>query len=385
MKTLIQRLINYAVVAAIATALTLSFTQKAPTSHTGKLSQLEQLILNNFVGEVDSTTLHDGAAAGMVAATGDQWSYYIPASQMQGYQNSKKNSYVGIGVTISTKDMSQGIEILAVDPEGGAAEAGIQPGDVIIGVEEHTLESVGGENLGKYIAGEENTFVTLTIRRDREQLRFSVKRMRIQTQVAKGQLLEGNVGYIRIKNFNSECAAQTIALIESLQQQGADRFLFDVRFNMGGYKTELVKVLDYLLPEGRVFHAVEHNGSEDISTSDANCLELPMAVLVNGESYSAAEFFAAALQEYDWATVVGQQTVGKSYYQYTVTLSDGSAVALSMGKYYTPKGVSLAEVGGLTPDIVVEVDEQTAAAIYHETLELMEDAQVLAALEALKD
>lgn len=378
------RLLNYVLVAAIASAVTLMWSQGFPVKH-DKLDELEALILNSYIGEADSTTLRDGAAAGMIAATGDRWSYYVPASMMQSHENDKKNSYVGIGVSISTKDMSKGLEVLTVEPTGGAAMAGILPGDMIVGVDEHTVESVGGENLGDYISGKENTDVKITVKRGEETQIFTVKRMRIRVQVASGELLDGNVGYIRIKNFNERCASETIALIESLQEQGADRFLFDVRFNSGGYQTELVKVLDYLLPEGEVFHAVEYTGEESISTSDEACLKLPMAVLVNGESYSAAEFFAAALQEYDWATVVGQQTSGKSYYQYTVPLSDGSAVALSMGKYYTPDGVSLAEVGGLTPDVVVEVDEETASAIYYETLEPMEDAQVLAALKTLKD
>lgn len=378
------RLLNYVLVAAIASAVTLIWSQGFPVKH-DKLDELEALILNSYIGEADSTTLHDGAAAGMIAATGDRWSYYIPASQMQSYENGKKNSYVGIGVSIAAEDMSQGLEVLTVDPAGGAAQAGILPGDIIVGVDEHTVESVGGENLGDYISGKENTEVNITVKRGEDTKTFTVKQTKIRVQVASGELLDGNVGYIRIKNFNDNCASETIALIESLQEQGADRLLFDVRFNGGGYQTELVKVLDYLLPEGEVFHAVEYTGEERISTSDGACLKMPMAVLVNGESYSAAEFFAAALQEYDWATVVGQQTSGKSYYQYTVRLSDGSAVALSMGKYYTPDGVSLAEVGGLTPDVVVEVDEETASAIYYETLEPMEDAQVLAALKTLKD
>lgn len=378
------RLINYVLVAALASAATLTFIQR-PVSQDSKLDELEKLILECYIGDADSTTLRDGAAAGMIAATGDQWSYYIPADQMQSYNNHKKNSYVGIGVTISTADMSSGIQVLTVEPNGGAAAAGILPGDVIVGVDTYTVESVGGEKLGDYITGAENTKVELTVKRGSETHTFTVKRMRIEVEVATGKLLDGNVGYIRIRNFNDNCASQTIALMESLQQQGADRFLFDVRFNGGGYKEELVKLLDYLLPEGEVFHTVEYTGEESIITSDANCLQLPMAVLVNGESYSAAEFFAAALQEYDWATVVGEQTCGKSYYQYTIPLSDGSAVSLSMGKYYTPQGVMLAEVGGLTPDIVVEVDEDTANAIYSETLDLMQDAQVLAALNALKN
>ena len=213
---------------------------------------------------------------------------------------------------------------------------------------------------------------------------FSVIRKTIKVTVSKGQMLEGNVGLIRIANFDARCAEETLAAIKSLVEQGAESLIFDVRYNPGGYKDELVKVLDYLLPEGKIFHSIDYTGREEITKSDSACLEMPMAVLVNGSSYSAAEFFAAALGEYEWAVVVGEQTSGKSYFQNTIVLSDGSAVGLSMGKYFTPNGVSLAEVGGLTPDVLVTVDADTAAKIYAETLQPEEDPQLQAALQELK-
>ena len=197
-------------------------------------------------------------------------------------------------------------------------------------------------------------------------------------------MLEGNVGLVTITNFDARCAEETIAAIESLLDQGAEKLIFDVRNNPGGYKSELVKVLNYLLPEGDLFRSEYYNGSDYTDTSDAKCLEIPMAVLMNSESYSAAEFFAAALEEYEAAVTVGEQTIGKGYFQTTIELSDGSAVGLSVGKYYTPKGVCLAEVGGLTPNVPVEVDEETFADIYAGLLEPAEDPQIQAAIDALK-
>ena len=156
-----------------------------------------------------------------------------------------------------------------------------------------------------------------------------------------------------------------------------------MRYNGGGYANEMNKVLDYLLPEGELFKTVDYTGKEEVTKSNAKCLEMPMTVLVNGSSYSAAEFFAAALREYEWATVVGQQTSGKGYYQVVYQLSDGSAVGLSIGKYVTPKGVSLEGVG-ITPDVIVEVTKEQAAGIYAGTLDPMEDPQILAAIAVLK-
>ena len=175
------------------------------------------------------------------------------------------------------------------------------------------------------------------------------------------------------------------ALIEQLLDQGAGALIFDVRFNPGGYAHELVAALDYILPEGDLFRTVDYMGNEEVDRSDAKCLVgIPMAVLVNADSYSAAEFFAAALSEYGYAIVVGQPTTGKGYFQQTYKLNDGSAVGISVGKYFTPKGKSLAEEGGIVPDVVVEVDEETDFAIYAGTLEPRDDPQIQAAVDALK-
>ena len=157
-----------------------------------------------------------------------------------------------------------------------------------------------------------------------------------------------------------------------------------MRNNPGGYKSELCKILDYLLPEGPLFRSEYYDGSTQVDSSDADCLEIPMAVLVNSESISAAEFFAAALAEYEAATVVGQQTIGKGYFQNAYELSDGSAVGLSIGKYTTPNGVSLTGVG-ITPDVVVEVDEALFRQIYYGQIAWNEDPQILAAVEVLKN
>ena len=264
-----------------------------------------------------------------------------------------------------------------------AKEAGILVGDVVTAVDGKSLEGMTLSEAGDLVRGKAGTKVTLTVVRGEEERNITLERRQIQKPVAIGTMLEGKIGLVQIVNFDSRCAAETIAVIESLVDQGAEKLIFDVRNNPGGYKSELVKTLDYLLPEGLLFRSEYYDGTRLDDNSDEKCLDMPMAVLVNGDSYSAAEFFAAALRDYDWATVVGNQTCGKGYFQNTFELLDGSAIALSVGKYYTPGGVSLAEVGGLTPDRIVEVDEKTDAAIYAGTLDPMEDPQILAAIEEL--
>jgi carboxyl-terminal processing protease len=233
------------------------------------------------------------------------------------------------------------------------------------------------------VRGEEGTFVDITVKRGQQELTLSVERKTVQTAVATGEMLEGNVGLVTIANFNTYCAEESIAAVEQLLSQGATMLVFDVRNNGGGYTKEMVTLLDYLLPEGALFRTKDYNGKERVDYSDESCVNVPMAVLVYGSSYSAAEFFAAALSEYDAAVIVGQQTSGKGFYQITYNLSDGSAVAISSGRYYTPNGVNLEGIG-LTPEVYVDVDEVTANAIAAGTLDPMEDPQILAAIAALQ-
>lgn len=376
------RIASYVLVAAMASCVTL-FLFVAPRQ-SGKLEELRKLINNCFIGEVTDTQLDDGAAAGMVAATGDRWSYYIPAAEYASHMEQVNNEYVGIGVTIASALNENGFEVLSVEPNGGAFDAGIQAGDVICKVNGQSVLELGIEGAKEKIKGSEQTEVELTVLREQTTLVFNVVRKKIQVIVAEGEMLPGNIGLVTIKNFDERCADETLAAIDALVEQGATALVFDVRFNPGGFKKELVKILDRLLPEGVIFRSISYTGEETVDTSDADCLEIPMAVLVNSGSYSAAEFFAAALSEYEKAVVVGEATTGKSYFQNTFRLSDGSALGLSVGKYCTPKGVSLAEVGGLKPDIDVPVDDETFGGIYAGTVKPENDPQIQAAIEALQ-
>ena len=383
MKKLLKFL-SYVLVAAMASAATLGIVAMEGHFETSKLDQLQGLIEERFVGEVDPTAMGDAAAAAMVYALGDQWSHYIPAADYQDYLDTMNNSYVGVGITIQVAEDGTGFLVLKVEPTGPAAEAGLQAGDIIVGISGQSAAGMTTSEAGDLVKGEAGTTVDMTIRRDGAELPFTIERRQVLTVVAEGEMLEDGIGLVTIHNFDARCYEETIAAIEDVLAQGAEKLIFDVRNNPGGYKSELVKVLDYLLPEGDLFRSEYYDGTEYTDTSDADCLEIPMAVLMNGESYSAAEFFAAALAEYDAAFTVGQQTCGKGYFQTTLELNDGSAVGLSVGKYYTPNGVCLADVGGLTPDIVVEVDDETFASIYAGILEPEDDPQIQAAIEVLK-
>ena len=370
----LKKTLSYILVAALASGCTWFLADRIPNS---KLEQLADVIDRRFIGEADQTAVEDAAAAAMVSAIGDRWSYYIPAEAYAAYLNRQNNEYVGIGVTVQQRQDGKGYDIVSVEEDGPAAQVGIQAGDIITHADATPLGELTVTEVQGLIMGEKNSQVVLTLLRGEQTLDVTVTRGVIHSRIAQGQMLDDAIGLVTIKNFYSGAGQETIGEIEKLVEQGAQMLIFDVRGNPGGYVHEMVELLDYLLPEGPLFRSVSYSGKETVEQSDADCLELPMAVLINGNTYSAAEFFAAALSEYDWAVTVGEQTCGKGYYQTTIPLEDGSAVALSTGKYTTPNGVNLSEVGGLTPDIPVAPAEVAA--------DVETDPQILAAVQALTE
>lgn len=374
-----------AVSAGMALMMVLFFCTGAIKQDPGltKLEQLQGLIEERFIGEADAVAMEDAAAEAMIAALGDRWSYYIPADEYQLFMEQMQNAYVGVGITVTAREDGTGIDIIQVVSGGPAEEAGLQVGDVIVAVNGESFDTTNVNDLSNRVKGKEGTTVDLTILRNGTETVFTVYRRQIQVPVAEGQMLSDGIGLVSIFNFDDRCAQETVAVIEELLSSGARSLIFDVRNNPGGYKHELVELLDYLLPKGVLFRSEDYTGATANDYSDEKCLKVPMVVLVNGESYSAAEFFAAALREYNVALTVGEQTCGKGYFQQTYNLIDGSAVSLSVGKYYTPKGASMAEVG-ITPDVVVEVDEETFDAIYSGTLPPEEDPQIQEAMKLLE-
>lgn len=382
MKKKVLIVLSYVLVAALACGVTLAFAYSGTES--SKLMDLEDLILTRFVGDADQTKIEDAAADAMVYAMGDRWSYYIPASEYADFADNSANAYVGVGITVQATDDGSGMLVVAVQEGGPAAEAGMETGDIIVQVDGGSVEGMSVSQISALIKGEEGTPVTVTVLRSGDAVSLTMTRKRMETVVASGKLLNEHVGLVTINNFDERCAQETIAAIEDVMAQGADMLLFDVRNNPGGYADELVKVLDYLLPAGDLMRTVGTDGSDETLTSDEKCLNVPMAVLINEDSYSAAELFAADLSEYGAARTFGQPTSGKGFYQNVFQFTDGSAVGLSVGRYYTGHGNNLEGVG-LTPDVEVRLDEQSDALLYNGMLEPENDAQLQAALSYLMD
>ena len=337
-----------------------------------KYLEIKNVIDEKYVGTVNEENVSAAAFDAMVSALGDQWSYYMSPSEYSAYKLYSANQYVGLGVQVDKDAETGGLKITGVNSGTPADNAGLEVGDIILAVAGTDITGMTVGDARSFISSNLGESVKLKIRdKDGNESELSVNCELIYTSPVTYRMLSGSIGYVQILNFDSGAADAAIKAIETLLGQGALGFVFDVRTNPGGLLSELTALLDYLLPSGNIFISVDKAGNQTPTESDSVCLDMPMAVLVNADTYSAAEFFAAALQDYNWAEIVGERTTGKSRSQQTIELSDGSAVHLSTARYLTPAGIDLAEQGGLIPDQEVAL---TATG----------DAQLNAALSAVQ-
>ena len=380
----VRTLIVTAVIAALAAAGVLAGAAWALVGPEG-LGMMEAVVLINtqFVGEHDMGAATDQAMDALIEGLGDRWSYYMDAEDYVAQQESRSNSYVGIGVTVTYPEEG-GLLIQSVAEGGPADQAGLTAGERITAVDGTELTGENQQTATDLIRGEAGTQVTLTVEAaDGTAREVTVTRGTVEEHPAEGELLADGTGLVTIKNFNSRCADETMAVVEDLMAQRAERLVFDVRNNGGGYVDELTALLDYLLPEGDIFRSETKAGTKRVVTSDADCVDLPMAVLVNGNTYSAAELFAAQLQEMDRGVIVGEPTFGKGFSQQTFPLLYGGAINLSTARYYTGGGVCLIGTG-LTLDREVALTEEQSAALSSGALAPEDDPQLQAAIALLK-
>lgn len=349
------------------------------------VSMVQALVLidSQFVGEHDMGKAADAAMDTLIKNLGDRWSYYLDADYYETAKDSKDNSYVGIGATISYPE-GEGLLVEAVAEGGPSDKGGLAAGDLILAVDGVAMTGEDRDQGAQLTRGPEGTQVVLLVRSPQgEEREIAITRARVEEHPVSYALLDDGTGLVTIKNFNRRCASEAIAAVDDLVDQGALRLVFDVRNNGGGFLDELTELLDHLLPEGTIFQSADKAGHTSSVQSDANCVDLPMAVLVNGDTYSAAEFFAAQLQEMGWGVIVGTPTFGKGYSQQTFPLISGGAINISTAKYFTGNGVSLIGTG-LTLDREVELSDEQAAALKRGKLDPAEDPQFQAALRLME-
>jgi len=333
--------------------------------NTVKFAQVLSVIDRVYIGDADTEQVSDLAFSTMVASLEDRWSYYLTKEEYERYQQVQSNQYSGVGITLQKDE--KGWLIIEIAEDSPAQRAGVPAETYLVEVNGVEVSEMESTEISAMMRENPDDITVVTENLQGIQATFSLVIAEIYTNPVSCEMLDGSIGYIKLENFDETCAEQAIAAVEDLRGQGAAALVFDVRNNGGGYVTEMCDLLDYLLPKGEIFVSVDRDGDEKITKSDAAYVDLPMAVLVNENSYSAAECFAAVLREYDAAQIVGAPTTGKNRSQTNMILADGSAVHISSKRYLTPNRVDLTEQGGLIPDLVVEYGEN--------------DAQLAAALE----
>ena len=331
-----------------------------------KLTELQTIIDKKYLFEdkVEVEKEESGIYNGFLFGLNDPYAVYYTPEELASFMDETNGSYCGIGAMVS-QDRKTGVSTIIRVFEGSPAEkAGIRPGDIIFAVGD---TEVTGMDLtimvNNYIKGEEDTNVEITVYREDtgEYVDLTVTRKPVDVQTVTGKMLDDEIGYISVIEFDKVTDAQFKQKIEELNTQGMKKLIVDLRNNPGGELNTVVSMADYVLKDGgRILTVADKEGAEEVyDAKDGHSLEIPMVVLVNGNSASASEVFTGALKDYEAATVVGTQTFGKGIVQTLFPLSDGSAVKLTTNHYYTPNGHDI-HGEGIAPDVEVELNEEAA-------------------------
>ena len=345
-----------------------------------KLEKLEYYIRTFYLEEVDDQKLEDYLYYGLIAGIDDPYAAYYNEEETQSMLDSSNGSYCGIGAVFSQNMVSKIVTVSRVYEGYPACEAGILPGDVLCRVEGEEISGQDLTSIVTKIKGEADTEVTISMLREEEILDFTLKRQEIHVPTVEYKMLSGQNGYIQITEFDHITVEQFEEALTALKADGMERLIIDLRNNGGGNVDAVCQIADVLLPEGLIVATEYKNGRRDEMKSDAQCLDIPMAVLVNGSSASASEILAGALKDYGVATIVGTQTFGKGIVQSVYDLQDGTALKLTTAKYYTPNGNNIHGVG-ITPDVEIELPEELKTKV---SLTPEEDVQLQKAIEVLQ-
>ena len=339
-----------------------------------KMQELQSYIDRFYLFDYDEENVESGIYKGMMAGLGDVYTNYYTPEEYASFMESSNGSYSGIGAMLS-QDYNTGIITVVKVFEGSpAAEAGVQPDDILYKVKG---EEVTGMDLNLVVSdlkGEEGTDVEASFMRGTDVLDLTLTRRSIEVPTVEYRLITDKIGYISISEFDDVTDDQFIAALDDLNSRGMENLIIDLRDNGGGLVDVTCDILDQLLPEGLIVYTEDKDGNREEETSDAeHYFPGKMAVLVNGNSASASEIFAGAIKDYGVGTLIGTQTFGKGIVQSLFPLSDGSAIKVTVSRYYTPAGNNIHEVG-ITPDIILEKDTESE-----------EDNQLQKAIDVLKE
>lgn len=347
---------------------------------TQKIKYLENMIDEEYLGEISTDKQEEGVYAGLIYGLGDVYSRYYTKDEYEQESVTTEGSYVGIGVAMQ-KYTAGGVQIVECYKGSTAEEAGVKVDDVITAINGEDITDTELQDVVSMIKDNEDKDVVLTVQRKGEDTQeITVKVSNVELPSVFGEMLDENTGYIQITEFKGVTVEQYEEVFADLKEQGMERLVVDLRDNPGGLLNVVCDILRDILPEGLIVYTEDKNGNRSEETCDGkNPLDMPLAVLVNGNSASASEIFAGAVKDYGIGTIVGTTTYGKGVVQSIRQLSDGSAVKLTIANYYTPKGNSINKTG-IRPDVEVELSPEL---LNQEEITHEEDNQLQAALNSL--
>lgn len=349
--------------------------------------EIKDLLDTRYIDAVDRKTMGDNASAAMVSGLGDGWSYFMTADEYRTYQLSSSNDYSDIGMSLVKDNASGGFQVISVYPSSPAARAGVTVGMVLTEIDGRSLRDYTTDQVRTLIRGKLNSvFEVKTV----SGQSIEVDCTSANSEAVTYRLEKTGAGYVQIRNFEAGSGQSAVNAIETLMNQGAVSFVLDLRNNPGGLSSEAALLLDFLLPNGRIFSEIDKSGHEEVTESDGMCISFPTVVLVNTGTFREAELCAAVLKELQWATIVGEPTTGNTRSQETIALEDGSAIRLSTRSYLTPNGNDISRNGGVVPDSIVYNSDESATGTTQGTTggqdgtaSISNDDQLMAALRYL--
>lgn len=349
-----------------------------------KVNEINSLIDNYYYFETDKETKEEALYDGIMQGLDDPYSVYYTAEEFAALKEETSGEYVGIGALV-TQDQDMVVSVVRPIPGSPAEEAGIQAEDIIVEIDDTVITDQDLTQVVNMIKGEDGTVVHIKLYRRSisDYVELDIKRRVVENVSVYSEMLDDEIGYIQVLQFYDNTAAEFSAAIDECQNQGAKGIIIDLRDNPGGMLTAVVEMCDYIMAEGTIVSTKDKNGNVigNYSANDKDSLDIPLVLLVNGNSASASEIFAGAMKDTGKAKLVGTTTYGKGIVQSVIPLSDGTAIKLTVAKYFTPNGNDIHEIG-IEPDYVVELADGVNNAV---NLERADDLQLDKALEVIRD
>lgn len=347
-----------------------------------KIKTIQKYVDRYYVEDVNKKEMEEMMYMGLVSGLGDPYTSYIPADNLQDFIEDAQGEFVGIGIEYTKTMADSAILVVTVMEDSPAEKAGLLPNDRITKIDGENVAPMETQEIQNRIKGKEGTTVNVTVFREStgETLEMGLVRAQIESTTVKGKMLDNQIGYIKILSFKKNTYDQFIKAYKDMKKQNMKGLVIDLRNNLGGLVDVVSKITDELVPEGTLVYTIDKQGNREDTISDANCIEVPLMLLVNGYSASSSEILAGAVQDMGVGKLVGTQTFGKGLVQGLYFLKDGSALKITIQKYYTPKGICI-QGTGITPDYEVELPEEYQYTI---TVPEEEDTQLQKALDVIK-